>query len=206
MFQSKKKSILIIAICAFIVIISLIVGIAIYNNAQKKTDVDYISIKSLPEKIEYYQDEIFSTLGLEIEATLKNGKTLLIATEKCSFSGFDSSVPTDTQIITVTYQGANTSFQIKIKPLGSADGINGSFNGLSFKTLPKTEYKVGEWLDIDGGILILHYDDGSTKEVPLELSDVYGFTSMQAGTYELTVRHIEDGFLATCTYTITVTE
>lgn len=206
MFQSKKKLIMIIAICVLLVAVVLIVGVAIWNHAQGKTEVTQIQIKSLPEKTEYYQGELFSTVGMEMEATLKNGTVLRITPEECSFSGFDSSIPTDTQIISVHYQGAEASFQITIKPLGSTDGIEGNFNGLSFKTLPKTEYKVGEWLDIDGGILIFHYDDGSTKEIALELSDVTGFTSMQAGTYELTVRHIEDGFLATCTYTITVTE
>lgn len=80
------------------------------------------------------------------------------------------------------------------------------FNGVSIKTMPKTEYKVGDYLSIEGGVLLLHYDDGSTREVVLDYYHIEGFSSKEPGTYTLTVKYVEDGFLATCTYEITVTE
>lgn len=201
---NKKKKIIIIFSSILLIIILFITCIIINHQTKNKQKIETIQIIKLPEKTEYYQGELFSSYGIEIEAIMKNGKRIPIDIADCEFTGFDSSIISNSQLITIYFQNVQTSFSITIKSLNNE--ITGNFNGLSFKTLPKTEYKVGEWLNIDGGILILHYDDGSTKEVALELSDVSGFTSMQAGTYVLTVRHIENGYLATCTYTITVTE
>lgn len=199
---NRKKIIVGIGALLIVIISVLCIWVAIGSN--NKSEIRYLTISTLPEKTEYYQGESFSYYGIEIIATMNSGTEITIAPESCDFVGFDSSSPMDVQKITVSYQGADTSFNVKIKAFSS--GSNESFNGMSFKTLPKTEYKVGEWLSVEGGVLILHYENGTEKEIALEIADVSGFTSMEAGTYELTVRHIEDGFLATCTYTITVTE
>ena len=78
--------------------------------------------------------------------------------------------------------------------------------GVSFKTLPKTQYKVGDWMSVEGGVLLVKYDDGSTKEVELTYDHVYGFTTAEPGTFTLYVKYVEEGLLSETTYTITVTE
>ena len=40
-----------------------------------------------------------------------------------------------------------------------------SIEDISIKTSPKTAYTVGDDFDIAGGVLLLSYDDGSTKEL-----------------------------------------
>ena len=55
-------------------------------------------------------------------------------------------------------------------------------------------------------MLTLQYDDGTTKDIEMEIDYIYGFNTSAPGTYEVTVKYVEDGFLATATYTITVSE
>ena len=84
----------------------------------------------------------------------------------------------------------------------------GKYCGLAFKTLPKTEYVVNEWIDCSGGVLLVLYDNGTCREMALDDDDVIirGFTSNQAGIYTLTVKYVESTILNETTYTITVRE
>ena len=61
-------------------------------------------------------------------------------------------------------------------------------------------------MDVEDGVLLLEYEDGSTRRIRLDYNHVYGFSTKTPGTFTITVKLREDGFLATCTYEITVTE
>jgi hypothetical protein len=76
-------------------------------------------------------------------------------------------------------------------------------------SLPKTEYKVGEWFDVTGGMILREYNNGSTEPTVLLGTHIEGWDEAYAGgvgTYTLTVKYKENGVIATTTYTITVTE
>ena len=78
---------------------------------------------------------------------------------------------------------------------------------IKLKTLPKTQYKLGEWLDTNGGIILREYVDGTTAEITLVNSYVSGFVDIKTpGTYKLTVKYVENGIVARTTYTVTVTK
>lgn len=90
------------------------------------------------------------------------------------------------------------------------------FRGIYIDAFPKTEYKVGERLNTEGGILCKYYDD---REYSLRMdfynSDVFGFpgdetagvlTSAHIGKHILTVKYLENGVWYETTYQITVTE
>lgn len=76
-------------------------------------------------------------------------------------------------------------------------------SSIAVTTLPsKTEYQIGETLDITGMIVTGTYSDGSTKVETVTATDVTGFDSSTAGTKTLTVT--VDG--KTTTFTVTVAE
>jgi hypothetical protein len=79
--------------------------------------------------------------------------------------------------------------------------------GITLETLPKTEYRIDEWLDTTGGVLLCEYADGSVYRLSLVNSYIFGWENVNGpGEYVLTVKYMENGTLAETTYTITVTE
>ena len=74
---------------------------------------------------------------------------------------------------------------------------------IEITTTPKTEYFVGDELDITGGILTITYNDNTTEEVALDAEgvEIIGFDSTAAREIIVTVTYGE----ATTTFTVTVT-
>ena len=76
-------------------------------------------------------------------------------------SGFDSSTAGE-KTITVTYQGKTAAFKVTVKetekPVVTLESI--TISGPN-----KTEYKIGDKLDLTGLVVIAHYSDGSYQEV-----------------------------------------
>ena len=186
------------------VVVVAVVLIFVLPDDEIVIEPQSLIVETLPDKTTYYVGEIAVFNGLKLKMTLTNGVAIAVDGSECEITGFDSSEPAENQIITVKYKNLQTTFMITIQKLPEV--ITGKFNGLSIKTMPKTNYKVGDYLSVEGGVLLLHYDDGSTREIPLDYNHISGFKSSQPGTYELKVKYVEHGFLATCTYTITVTE
>lgn len=86
---------------------------------------------------------------------------------------------------------------------------------IELETLPKTEYKVGEWLDTTGGVILRHYTNGTTYRISLVNSDIHCFVidsaagtyvTQQPGVYKLVVEDTKNGITCRTTYDITVTE
>ena len=79
-------------------------------------------------KTVYTQGEQFDRAGLVVTATLSDN-TQKEVTEKCTITGFDSSMPIDSQTITVSYKGKTATFGIKIEeklfPSHVFDGLKG---------------------------------------------------------------------------------
>lgn len=206
---AKTKKIVLIALAA--VLAAALIAAALFfifagsdNNTQNR-----FTVLSRPDKTTYFVGESPSWYGFEAKLTTDTGSTVTLGPESCTFSGFNSSVPVENQVITVRYKQHTATFNIKIVAKSDNNQQNpadGQFNGMSFKTMPQTWYKVGDWLSVQGGVLLLRYDNGATKEVALNYDMVSGFTTAAPGFYTLTVTYIEDGHRATLTYDITVTE
>ena len=81
--------------------------------------------------------------------------------------------------------------------------------GIYLDPIPKTEYKLGEWLNTDGSYIAIMYTDGTTGKVNLLNTDVYGWDKVVeagVGTYTLTVKYKLNNINMQTTYRITVTE
>ncbi len=172
---------------------------AIERNGQK---IDDIAISAAPDKTIYLVGEEANYDGLRVTVTRKNGETFTVRAPQCQITGFDSSAAGS--CINVKYEEFEAAFYIKVE---DPPRLTPALKGITLETLPKTEYKLGEWLDTTNGVILCEYVDGSTSRLTLTNGDVYGFVDIDApGEYELTVRYMENGIIAETTYTITVTE
>ncbi|MBR5137095.1 MAG: bacterial Ig-like domain-containing protein [Clostridia bacterium] len=202
--QPKNVKLLAAILGSVVVVLAAVLLLIFLRNAEEVVEPKELSILNMPNKTTYYVGESSDFFNLKLVMTMTNGGEITVNGSECEITGFDSSVPVDVQIITVKYKNLSTTFNVSIKEIPA--NPTGKYNNLTFKTLPKTEYKKGEWLDARGGVLIVHYDDGTTREMELKDDYVYGFRSDKLGPLELEVIYIENGVLCTTTYTITVTE
>ena len=196
---------LIVAVVLVLVVASLIITKIVSNNKVVGQEIEQIYVSANPQKTDYLIGEEADYAGLKIEAIRKNGEKFIVSTNKCQITGFSTS-KVGVQTITVIYEGYTTAFYINVKepPRVTPDLVN-----ITLDSMPKTEYKVGEWLDTSTGVILCEYADGSTHRVALINGYVYGWENVDGhgpGTYTLTVRYKENGVLVETTYEITVTE
>lgn len=210
--KSKGKKALIITgiILAAIVVISLItllVGVIVYNQQGKV--IDYLLISSYPDKLVYYVGESFDPTGLEFQVVFKNGESTYVNnTSLLTFEGFDSSEPSSEQEITVEYMGFTKTISVVIveppKP-------NPTLESIEVCDL-KTTYDIKDWnqnhLDIVGSKIILHYSDGSTTEKLLLKKYISGVVSVldTPGTIYITVQYSDGVTMVETQVEITITE
>lgn len=218
--SGKRKLIIgiIIAVVAILLIAAAVVAILLINqmkdeelpplNEIETSEIENIQILNFPDKLSYYCGEEFDPTGLEVSALTKGliSNFLPIDLKDCTFSGFDSSEPVESQKITVTYRDFTAQFSVEIKRKAP---VVYQLESIALETLPKTEYKLGEWLNTTGGVLLCTYTDGTTKQVDLVNKYVSGFKpAMTAGVgeHELTVYYSENGIQVSTTYKITITQ
>ena len=186
----------------------VLVAIVIVMLLMPKTEVDPLAPNALvvdttDAKTLYYVGEVDDFSGLKLKMLLNNGAEISVNLANCEILGFDSSAPADNQTITVKYKDLQTTFAITVKKL-ITDTPTGKYTGITFKTLPKTEYKVGEWLDPTGGVLLVHYDDGTVREIPLSGEYIYEFSTDNPGEYTVVVKYVETGIYGETSYKINI--
>lgn len=216
--DNKRKIIIVIAIVlAVLIVAAAIVGVVALINkkkadqlaaqqAEESKQLAAIQIARVPDKTTYYCGEFFDKTGLLIYSITNANGLAQVDLDQCEITGFDSSVPVQKQTITVTYKGFTDTFNIEIKaPLSETPVLV----KIEMENLPKTQYKVGEDLDVTGGTFIATYSDGSTKTINLANRHIFGFRDAYesgVGEYDITVKLVKDGIEATTTYKITITE
>ncbi len=204
-FEKVDPKIILGAALALIAVIAVIVLTVVLPAIEKHgQQIKSVSMTKTPDKTVYLVGEEADYDGLRLTVTRNNGETFTVRAGDCEITGFDSSAVVDGLPITVSYHGFSMSYFIKVTELSKPAPI---LTGIKLETLPKTQYKMGEWLDTTGGVILREYKDGSISRINLTNQDVFGFEAVNApGTYTLTVKYKEAGIIAQTTYTITVTK
>lgn len=184
-------------------------GVTVDNtpSAPEKDVLVNIQITHLPDKTSYYCGESFESAGLSVYGLTKEDHFVKLDLFECEITGFDSSVAVTKQTITVTYKGFTDTFTINIKE--APKPVTNAVVSVVVETLPKTEYKLNEFLETTGGVLLCTYADGTTKRVDLDPEYVTGFRyamKVGAGEHELTVTYTEKNVSVETTYKITITQ
>ena len=212
----SKRAWLIIALAVLVTIVAVIVIVSVVKKQQEETKIEAAELQKLevkeiqighaPNKRVYYCGTSLDTTGLIVYSVTHGGKFTELDLDACTITGFDSSVPVKEQTVTVTYKGFTATFTVEIKaePTETLTLVS-----IAMQNLPKTQYKVKEGLDCEGGTLVCTYSDGSTKTVDLINEYIYGFRAAYlagVGEYDITVKYEENGVQVETTYKITITE
>lgn len=199
-------AVLVLAIVAAVIITSVVNSSNANKNEQLNVQIKEIQIARKPNKLSYYCGTSFDTTGLMVYSLTNGGDFTKVNLDECTITGFDSSVPVEKQTITVTYKEFSVTFDVTIKEEPTAVPM---LESVAIETLPKTEYKLKEGLDVEGGVLLCTYTDGTTKKVDLAIKYISGFVPAMkkgVGEHELMVIYEENGVQATTTYKITISE
>ena len=204
-FEKVDPKIILGGVIALVAVIAVIVLTVILPALEERgMQISEIKLARAPEKTVYLVGETADYNGLLLLVTQKNGETFYVAASDCEITGFSSENAIEKCVITVNYKGYKEFFTVTVneneKPVPVLKSIR-------LEPMPKTQYKVGEWLNVDGAYVVREYVDGSVVKVNLLKTDVYGWEKVTGpGTYTLTVKYSEHGVMAKTTYTITVTK
>ncbi len=197
---NNLKKIIIIAIILTLALTVFLVTFSIINGKKIKS----ISVKSLPHKVEYYVGESFDNSGLIINVTLNNGRSYEVLGKDVSVIDYINDSANDCLTVKVCYQDKCAYFDVKIKekPTFFPD-----LTQLSIKALPnKLEYKIGESISLDGGLLTCVYSDSTSINIPMLKEYVSGFSTSTVGQKVITITYSENSVTLSTSFVITVTE
>ena len=117
--------------------------------------VEISSIESLPNKLEYYIGDDIDLEGLVLNVKYSDGHTENVEAddENIHIGEYDNATP-GTQQITVSYHGKDITFDVTFQ--------KAPIMGLSISQKPnKTEYFVGEQIDLSGLVAVAQYANGN---------------------------------------------
>ena len=164
------------------------------SNMAGKMSLQSIEVTTKPSKLEFLEGETLNVSRGKLTLTYDGGATLVIDITADMVSGFKSNI-IGKQALTVTYGDQATTYEIEVISK-SPMSIELVRNGL------KTNYIKGTALDVAGGIIRLHYNNGTYDDIPLMPDMVSGFDNTLIGVQQLTVTY--EGF--TTTYNVVVNE
>ena len=148
-----------------------------------------LSITNLPSKYEYIEGEQFSADGGILTVIYKNFDTETIELSKTKITGFNNTKLGE-QKLTASYLGLETTFNVKV--------VAKSPVSVDIKALPtEIEYATGQDFTIDGGVLTVTFNNGTTEDIALTSDNVDVNTSKiliynSIGTVTLLINNVEE--------------
>ena len=149
-----------------------------------------ITVKTAPNKTEYFVGDSYDGTGLVVNVTYNNGTSKDITTGFTT-SGF-SSATAGKNTVTVSFEGFTATFDVTIKAV--------ELTGIEIAKQPnKTTFNTGDELDTTGLVLTLKYNNGTIGTTDTGYT-VSGYNTDTAGEQTITVTY--QGF--TATYKVTL--
>ena len=149
-----------------------------------------ITVKTAPNKTEYFVGDSYDGTGLVVNVTYNNGTNKDITTGFTT-SGF-SSATAGKNTVTVSFEGFTATFDVTIKAV--------ELTGIEIAKQPnKTTFNTGDELDTTGLVLTLKYNNGTTGITDTGYT-VSGYDTNTAGEQTITVTY--QGFTATFKVTL----
>lgn len=132
-------------------------------------------------KKEYYVGDEF-VVGGQITVSYSDADPETIDITSAMVSGYNPQT-SGSQTITVTYGGQTTSYEVTVTAV--------AVSSIAVTAPTKTEYKVGESLDLTGGSLVATYNNGKEETLPLTAVgvSVTGFNSSTTGEKTINVSY-----------------
>ena len=126
-------------------------------------EVSDISISTQPTKTAYFVGDELSVDG-KITVTYSDDSSEDIDITPAMVTGFNSSAAAAKQTLTVTYGGKTAAYDISVTAV--------EITGITVTAPTKTNYMVGDSLDIIGGYITVTYNNGKEETLPLVTAGV----------------------------------
>lgn len=151
-----------------------------------------LSIKYFPAKTVYYPGDKFESAGLQVFGSYNNGETYELSAEQYNFKiddvtlddSFEFKVPgTKTvSIVPKDFPAVTASFNVTVKDT--------ELEGLEIKKQPvKTQYFIGDPLDLTGMVVYAIYKDGTQVRLLENEYDVSNFDTTTSGDKNVVISH-----------------
>ena len=131
-------------------------------------------------KTEYIEGQPLDISNLKVIALYNDGTSEVIDASMDMISGYDANV-IGKQIITVTYKGKTTTFEINVKAK--------SVTKIEVTSPNKLEYIEGQGLDLSGGKVKVFYDNGTSEEISLTDDMISGYDASIVGKQTIIVTY-----------------
>ena len=183
MIKRRNTAAIIIVIAVVLVAIAAVVGVIAVNDSNNKKAIG-IEISTYPVRTEYYRYDNLDLTGLTVKLRKNSAQyDEMIDVSKVTVTGFDSSKAVEKQTVTITYEGFTATFDVKINELTTPKpAVTGLKLEMDEGYEMKTEYKVGEALDLSHMYLVVTYSDGTKARISVTLEHVSGFDSRRPAT------------------------
>ncbi|MEG1528323.1 MAG: bacterial Ig-like domain-containing protein [Clostridia bacterium] len=157
-------------------------------------DLVSIAVTKQPDKTNYIAGETFDRAGLVVTATYSNQTTKAIT--DFSFSPSGNLTEKDTTI-TITYLTCSTTVDILVTPV--------ILNQIAVDVTSMTsQFSIGEVVDFTNAKLLLTYNNGDIKAIPLTANMVTGLDTSKTGAFSFTVTY--HGLTCNFNYTVVSTK
>ncbi len=159
-----------------------------------------LTIKSLPNKLSYNLGQDLNLTGGVLTKKYNDGSSTTIAmtNSSVSVSGFNKN-STGVQTITLGNEGKTVTFEVTVVAVDIGPGIAKDIDSISISNLPKTNYVIGDQLDLSSGTIKVKYiiSSGANTYIEYEIvamTDSHvstsGFTSSNEGEKTVTVSYM----------------
>ncbi len=146
----------------------------------KKPGLKQLTITSLPDKTEYYQEELLKINGLEVKGTYEDGTTKKEFILLTNIVGFDNKTIGE-QNLTITKDSISVNFIVNVSRL--------EIESIYIENEPTIKsYAIGEDLNINGLIVRGYYNNDTNKILTISKSDIIGFDNKILGEQKLIVK------------------
>lgn len=151
-----------------------------------------LELLSKPNKTEYQLSETYylDTKGLRVAAVYSDDTKKELQLNDYEITGFVGFFP-GTQTITITYTENRITVQTEFEVKVVQKEVVVIPESLQVVSPSKTEYYVGESLNLDGMELIVRYSDRTEKKVEPAQCKITGFDSSEEGTKTVSVAYTE---------------
>lgn len=140
-----------------------------------EASISTISVTAMPTKTNYHIGKEFDFTGIVVTATASDGNTIDV-TKDCTYSGFDSSSPKQSEI-TVHYGSFTCTFEVTIMQPERISNVS----------FWKEYYFVGDMTDLNINSITVEYSDGS--ETVKSGYTIENITVTNAGTVPINIKY-----------------
>jgi len=145
---------------------------AVITNAINNLVTESAALDYADARVEYYIDDTLDLSGLYIVITYGDGTDRRVPVTIDMVSGFNSSVPNENLVLTIIYGQHSLTFTISvIERAAEIESVTLDY------VEARTIYYVGDALDLTGLYVVVTYDNGTYRRVPVTAAMVSGFDS-----------------------------